>query len=28
MSEDEMPGGEEWDWQEKEAATATRVSVE
>jgi hypothetical protein len=25
--EGEMPEGEEWDWQEKEAATALRVSV-
>jgi len=26
--EDGMPEGEEWDWREKEAVTATRVSVE
>jgi len=25
--EDGMPEGEEWDWREKEAVTATRVSV-
>jgi hypothetical protein len=25
--EDEMPEGEEWDWQKKEAATALRIPV-